>query len=283
MKKYQYFLGIIGGILAFFCFALPWDSDSSGANLANSGGDTLITIVFISILVSLISSVYVLKQHSPWNYLSIIAALIMSSIAHFLYVMFFDAFFAGILFSGFGRFVSILFIYVLVFGILSTIIYLANRSLFQEYWRLAVGLLLGSIGIISCFILILVNYDRHNIPGTTSDSGINFIIISFIASVAIVGVSIYRFIHESEWKTWSSFFVIFSSGVGICCFLFLFLGDSLDLKINSDYLTDPKYGAFLTTVGYILSMIGVLCSYETAQDVVSSDTQEQEDSPKGEV
>jgi hypothetical protein len=44
-------------------------------------------------------------------------------------------------------------------------------------------------------------------------------------------------------------------------------------------LYNPQYGAFLSAVGYILSVIGVLSSFESENSPESQDTQEIEENP----
>ena len=66
MKQYSRFITVIGGILAFFSFALPWESDLSGAQLANGGG-TLITILLVVALAFIGVSIYMLNRYTSWN------------------------------------------------------------------------------------------------------------------------------------------------------------------------------------------------------------------------
>lgn len=272
MREYSYFLALLGGLLAFFSFGLPWDADHSGANLANSDGKILAVTVFIPFLVVFIFSVYILRRLSSWSYFAIISALIVSSIAHFLFIFPFSVFFAKTIFTQLNRLVGMVFVYTIVLGTIGLLIYCANKSLFQRYLRIIGALILGGIGFIICFALVLMNYEILNIAVNDHDSGINFILMSFFASLTIICVSIYRLLHRSKWKSLTSFFVIFCSSVGLICFLILFDGDSLDLKINRHYLSDPKYGAFLAAVGYIIAMVGVLCSNESVEKNKTDDT-----------
>lgn len=290
MKHYPYFLTFVGGLLAFFSFGLPWDADHSGANLANSGGEALTAITLFTALVVVFYIVYILRRLSSMSYFAIISTLIVSSIAHFLYILPFLVFFEITVFTQLNRFMGMVFVYIIILGIIGFLFYMVNRGLFQRSWRIAGLLILGGIGIIICFFVLIpiiekisINDNRRNIPGIDSDSGINFIIISFIASLTIICVSIFRLIQKSKWKSWTSVFVIFSSSVGLICFLILFLGDSLDLKIHRHYLIDPKYGAFLTAVGYILAIVGVLCSYESIGTDGSDDTTAVADNLEGQA
>lgn len=282
MKKYSYSLALIGGILAFFGFGLPWNSDESGAYYADSGMDTLITIAFIAIFVLLISSIYILKRNSNLNYFSITITLIVSSVLYLIITMVLVASFGISPFSPLGAFSTTLLVYMLVLGVLSVIVYMIDYTLFQRYWRLVVGLFLGCVSLVLGLFIVIEIIESARFPRNTFDLEINFIVIAFIASITTITVSTYRLILESGWNSWSTFFILFSCSVGLLCFLILFLGESLDLSIDGESLYNPQYGAFLSAVGYMLSMIGVFCSYETTQNVVSSDTQGQEDSPEEE-
>ena len=275
MKEYSYSLVLIGGILAFFGFGLPWNSDTSGANLANSGGDTLITIAFIAIFVLLISNIYIFKRHSNLNYFSIIITTIVSSIIYLMITTFLVAIFDIGPFSPLRGFFVLLPIYILVLVILGVIVYLIDQSLFKRYWRYGVGLFLGSVSLVFGFFLMIWIIDE------SYEFEINFIVISFIASVTIISVSTYRLIHQSIWKSWSTFFVLINCSVGLLCFLILFLGDSFDLTIDGQSLNKLTYGAFLSAVGYILSMVGVFCSYETATSHDSDISQQEEANLEG--
>lgn len=266
MNKYSHALVLIGGIIAFFGFGLPWNSDETGADIANSGGDAHITIVFIAIFVLLISSIYILKRNSNKNYFLIIITLIVSSIIYLMITSFlFGTVFVGIFdiirFSTLGAFFVMLLIYILLLGIVGVCVYMKDQSFFQRYWRYVAGLFLGSVSLVLGFFLvieIIIDRDPHWI-------GINFIIIAFIAAITTITVSTYRLIHKSGWRSLSTFFVLLSCSFGLLSFLILFLGAGLNWKIDGDYLDNPQYGVFLTAVGYILSMVGVFCSYETVQ------------------
>ena len=261
MKRYSHLITVSGGILTFFCFALPWEKDRSGALLANTGEGTLVPIALIASLVFIGISFYMLNRHTSWNPISIIAVLIISS----MLLAFFSFFTIEIVNSRIAA-ITILFIAAIaIFGISA---YLSKYRLSLTPFILLI-LIVGSIGIISCLIVVL----------QFLDSGFNFIIISFIASLTIIGVGIFMLILQPPWKSWSTFLVLVSSSVGLCCFLILFLGFSLNIKMDGVILYTPQYGAFLSAVGYILSMIGVLSSFESENSPESQDTQEIEENP----
>jgi hypothetical protein len=266
MKQYSRFITLIGGIFAFFCFALPWDADYSGAELANLGKGTLITILLIVILAFIGISIYMLNRYTSWNPMSKIVALTLSSIALFLYLLFFEATIIGRFVSNVSRISAVIIVFILALAVFGISVYVANRHVFRTYWRPVLALIVGSIGILFCFFPILTSFNR----------GINFIIIAFIAALTITGASIFRLIRHPPWKSWSTFLVLISSSVGLCCFLILFLGDSLNIEMGGSRLYSPRYGAFLTAVGYILAMISTLSSLEKLDSSESQGTQEEE-------
>lgn len=278
MNKHSHALVLIGGIIAFFGFGLPWNSDVTGADIANSGGDTLITIIFIAIFVLFFSSIYILKRNSNQNYFLIIITLILSSFIYAVSTITLVGIFNISPFSPLGAFPATLLINILMLGILSVIVYMIDQSFFQRYWQYVVGLFLGSVSLaLGLFLVfeIIEIIDSPGFPGNSPEIEINFIIIAFIAAITAITVSTYRLIHNSGWKSWSTFFVLFSCSVGLLCFLILFLGESVDLTIDGEYLDNPQYGAFLSAVGYILSMVGVFCSFETVKNS-ESDIPQQE-------
>ena len=187
MKRYSHLITVSGGILTFFCFALPWEKDRSGASLANTGEGTLVTIALIASLVFIGISFYMLNRHTSWNLIFIIAALIISS----MLLAFFSFFTIEIVNSRIEA-ITILFIAAItIFGISA---YLSKYRLSLTPFILLI-LIVGSIGIISCLIVVF----------RFLDSGFNFIIIPFIASLVIIGVGIFMLILQPPWKSWSTF------------------------------------------------------------------------------
>ena len=129
-----------------------------------------------------------LNRHTSWNPISIIAVLIISS----MLLAFFSFFTIEIVNSRIAA-ITILFIAaIVIFGISA---YLSKYRLSLTPFILLI-LIVGSIGIISCLIVVL----------QFLDSGFNFIIISFIASLAIIGVGIFMLILQPPWKSWSTIF-----------------------------------------------------------------------------
>ena len=263
MQQHSRLITLIGGILAFFSFALPWDADYSGAELANIGEGTLVTIALIASLVFIGISFYMLNRHTSWNPVSIIVALIISS----MLLAFFSFFIIEIVNS---RIEAIIILFIAAIAIFGISAYLSKYRLSLTPFILLI-LIGGSIGTISCLIVVF----------RFLDSGFNFIIISFIASLAIISVGTFRLIQHPPWKSWSTFLVLISSSVGLCCFLILFLGNSLNIEMGGNRLYSPRYGAFMTAVGYILAMIGVLGSLAKANNSEYQGTQEEEVNSRG--
>ena len=168
MKQYSRFITVIGGILAFFSFALPWESDLSGAQLANGGG-TLVTILLVVALAFIGISIYTLNRYTSWNPMSKIVALILSSIGLFSYLLFFEQTIGGRFVSNISRISAVVIVFILALAVFSVSVYVANRHVFRTSWRPVLVLILGSIGVLFCFIPILASFE----------SGINFILIAF--------------------------------------------------------------------------------------------------------
>ena len=63
MKQHSRFISLVGGIIAFFSFALPWESRDSGLELANGIGG-VITIVFIVSLYLICINIYLISTKS---------------------------------------------------------------------------------------------------------------------------------------------------------------------------------------------------------------------------
>lgn len=205
MQQYARFITLIGGILAFFCFALPWESNYSGIYLAN-GEELFITIAFIGSLTIFATGSYLLNRRPRDNSSRISLAILMICL--------------GLLFST-GTFIQLL------------------------------------------------------------ERGINFITISFIASLVIIGTTIYMLNQQTPWTSFSTLWVLISSCVGLICLFVLFFGRSLDIEINDIEIKKIRYGAFLTATGYILALVGLLCFPETKRNAKSSEGQGKEADPEG--
>ena len=66
MKQYSRLISLAGGVLALFSFALPWESNYSGVELANNTSDNsdvgFVVIVFIATLVIVVTSLALNRQ-----------------------------------------------------------------------------------------------------------------------------------------------------------------------------------------------------------------------------
>lgn len=68
MKQNSRFITLAGGILAFFSFVLPWESDYSGIYLANGRGNftTILLIVAFAFVITSIYLIYRKPDVNPW-------------------------------------------------------------------------------------------------------------------------------------------------------------------------------------------------------------------------
>ena len=85
----------------------------------------------------------------------------------------------------------------------------------------------------------------------------NFITFAFFMSVIIIGISL-MLDRQGHWHSSARTLVLMNAVVGFFCFLVVVFSSKLDLKIAGTLNPQIKYGAFLTAVGFILSIVGVL-------------------------
>ena len=240
MKKYSAYIILFGGLITFYSFALPWHDNFSGAQLANSGGATIITGILILTCVIFGSCFSILNRERSWNTVSKLLVWINSCVVLFLAFLFLDSL---------GMNFSILVFPLLLFGI---IVYITNRAVFLTYWKTVLVLIFGSGSILFCMYLVpfIVEYS------------INFIAINFIGTLTIIGISIYRLFRPPPYNLFSNFLLILCCGIGLSTFLIIFLGKSLSLIIVGDSLytpqNTPQNGIFLMAIGYITAIIGTL-------------------------
>ena len=182
MKQNSRFITLAGGILAFFSFALPWESDYSGLQLANGKGG-IITLVFTVSLAIIGIKIYLISTRSHFYPLGMTFALFIG--------------------------------------------------------------LIGTYGSIVAF-------------SRNSDVNLNYVTIAFIASLVIIGATIYM-LRQTHWKSLPTLWVVISSIVGLCCFLVLIFGETLNIVLNDVRIEELKFGASLTAVGFILAIVGSLC------------------------
>ncbi len=196
MKEYSRFITLAGGILAFFCFSLPWEKRYSGIDLASSGVDAFTVAVII--LLSVIGiSLYFLK--------------------------------------------------------------------FPPRMR---GLVICSFGL-SCLWGLFLGFKE---PFSFPNRGSSFVTIALMASLVNIGM-ILMLSRQNPWQSLSRTLILFSSSVGFCCFLILSFGLRLDLRIHGVFVSDIRFGAFLTTTGFILAIVGVLETPQVKNNSEYSDEQ----------
>ena len=181
MKQYSRFITLAGGILAFFCFSLPWEKNYSGIELASSGVNAFTVIVIILL---------------------------------------------GII--GIGIF-------------------------FLKFLSRTLGVVTSSFGLCS-FLVLFTGLENL---GEYPDGGSSLVTIAFISSLVVIGMSL-MLNRQDPWQSLSRTLVLFSSSIGFCCFLILYFGLRLNLYIHGILISDIRFGAFLTTIGFILAILGVL-------------------------
>ena len=180
MRNYSRYITLIGGLLAFFSFALPWVSVDSGVELVIGGFHPVLVILIV--------------------------------------------FFALI---GFG-------IYV-----------------FRSISR-ALGIILIAFGLF--FFLILWSVFFEVVKDV--DHGSSYITYAFFMSIIIIGTSL-MLNRQGHLHSFARVFVCINAGIGLLCFLIVVFSLNLDLKIEGTLNSQIKYGAFLTAVGFMLSIAGV--------------------------
>lgn len=183
MRNYARYITLLGGLLTFFSFALPWGEAYSGVEIANDGFHLVLVILF--------------------------------------------AFFTLI---GFG-------IYV-----------------FRSNSR-TLGTVLIGIGLFFSLILTLIFYE---IKSSFENDEISFVVtLAFFASLTIIG-SILLLNRQGHWLASTKVVVLTNAVLGLICFLIVVFSSTFDLEITGSSYPDIKYGAFLTAVGFILSIAGVV-------------------------
>ena len=180
MKQYSRFITLVGGILAFFCFSLPWEKDYSGIELASIGVNSFTVVVII------------------------------------------------------------------LFGIIGLGLF------FLKSLSRTLGVVTCSFGL-CCFLILLPGLKEL---GRHFDVGSSFVTIAFMASLVVLGM-LPILNRQDPWQSLSQILTLFSSSIGFCCFLILFFGLKLNLHIQDRLVSDIRFGAFLTTIGFILAIVGV--------------------------
>ena len=95
----------------------------------------------------------------------------------------------------------------------------------------------------------LVNITSHN-------SNVGFVLWIFFASwiIIILSIAFYSIVNEKFYK----FCISLSSIVGLNCFVALFFAERLELHYWASSIDEIHYGAFLSAVGFIIAIVGLL-------------------------
>ena len=162
-----------------------------------------------------------------------------------------------------GKGWSITLVFIVLLGIFVTGLYFLNRKPRVNSCLLTLAAIMGSFGFIGGAMSFIQFFER----------GINIITISFVASLIIIGTTIYMFNRQTDLGSLPTTCVFTSSCVGICCFLILFFSGSF--VIGSGVKVDnTRYGAFLTVIGYVLAMVGLFCFPKT--DIYTTEPNEEQ-------
>lgn len=181
MNQYSKFVTLTGGILAFFCFALPWESNYSGLYLAN-GHSGIITTIFIVSLVVIITNIYLISIKSNINPLFITIALIIGLIGTYVCLVVFTE----------NRSVNFNIVTMSMFAsliIICTAIYMLNRR--PSFRSVAtIWIVVCSIVGFCCFLVLIfgetLNIKQNDIQIVKVKYGASLTAVGFI--LAIVGV-----------------------------------------------------------------------------------------------
>lgn len=181
MKQYSKFVTLTGGILSFFCFALPWESNSSGLYLAN-GVSGIITIVFIVSLSIICINIYVITVRSNFYPVIITLALIIGLIGVYSSIVVFSRNIDVNI-----NYVTIaLFTSLVIIGV--TIYRLHRRTSYRSVATLWV--VISSIVGLCCFLVLVfgeyLNIVVNDVPIEDVKYGASLTAVGFI--LAIVGV-----------------------------------------------------------------------------------------------
>lgn len=145
-----------------------------------------------------------------------------------------------------GWSVTLFFYVALTIAVFCT--YLLFRQPSVETFLITFSLIIGILASAICFASFVM----------VVSEGLNFVTISFVASVEIVGISIYVFNRTVVSEPILRLGILISSLIGVCCFLLLFFSGSYIIGSNSR-IDNTRYGAFLTAIGYMVVIIGYLC------------------------
>ena len=131
---------------------------------------------------------------------------------------------------------------------ISASLLILKRSLRVRAWVITSALFMVSLGILLGSVIFLQILRK----------GFNPIVASFVACLVIIVIAIYLFNQTSAHDSITRKSILIYSVGGFCCFLLLIFNDNY--IIGSDITLDgTRYGAFLTAIGYIITIIGYTC------------------------
>lgn len=134
-------------------------------------------------------------------------------------------------------------LFLLVIGI-----YLLNRISSTNPSLISLSLLMiisSGICLLITILLIVVNIDK----------GVNISIISFVASLVVLGAIIVMFNQDMSYDSFSRKLAVVGCCIGLSCLLFIFIVGRSVIGIESS-VGELKYGAFLNVIGYVIVMVG---------------------------
>ncbi len=146
-------------------------------------------------------------------------------------------------------------------------IYLIFTKPRSHVYGITIALIVGLIGVYGSIVAFLDN----------SDVNINHVTIALIASLLIIGTTIYMLNRQTRWKSLPTLWVIISSVVGLYCFFVFMFGAILNIEPNGVQIDSVKYGTSLTAVGFILAIVGVLCFPSTENESEKDKKQDTEE------
>lgn len=181
MREYARLISLAGGILAFYCFVLPWESSYSGLHLAVGKGGVITTFLIVSLFIIGIY-IYWISTKSNFNAFLMTIALFIGLIGTYICLF---SFIQNSLVN--LNYVTIAFIASLI--IICSSIYVLNR---QSHWNRSTTLLvvISSIVGFCCFLVMMFGENLNivvneihieNVKYGTSLTAVGFIL-------AIVGV-----------------------------------------------------------------------------------------------
>ena len=171
--------------------------------------------------------------------------------------------------NGIGELITI--VLMVALAIICTNLYLIYTKSGINSLLVTAVLLVGITVVYGCMVVF----------SKRDDSGVNLVSTAFLMSLVIICATIYMLNRQSEWRSLPTLCILTSSCIGLCSYLVIFFGDSLDLVQNGIDIQSPRYGASITAVGFILAIVGSLCFPQTEKSPISNDTPENETASAG--